>query len=134
MKKNYKYHWSETLSISLLQFIFVFAPCLPVQCGPAGTSAHVLMNLCLFVCFFNEKTSFRCLSVQSYKTSNIKHVEILDIIFSLRLLNRFQYPESLPFPSWFSVLALTECPHESFVENNICDSCRGWKEVTMKNY
>merc|ERR1712156_333811 len=25
--------------------------------------------------------------------------------------------------------ALGDCPHEDFVEKNICDTCRGWKEA-----
>jgi len=25
--------------------------------------------------------------------------------------------------------ALCDCPHEDFLKNNICDSCRGWREV-----
>ena len=29
--------------------------------------------------------------------------------------------------------ALSDCPHEDFLKNNICDSCRGWREVFIKN-
>merc|ERR1711874_917098 len=27
------------------------------------------------------------------------------------------------------LLVQSGCPHENFVQNNLCDSCRGWKEV-----
>ena len=30
--------------------------------------------------------------------------------------------------------ALAECPHEDFLKNNICDTCRGWREVYSEKY
>ena len=31
-------------------------------------------------------------------------------------------------------LVAAECPHQDFVENNLCETCRGWREVNRYFY
>ena len=105
----------------ILQFVFIFmlAACLaPVWLQSAcftsalELSLSISLSLWLFVCFFSQKTSLGCPSVQGSGGQmravlpNIysKHVEILDHMFSVRLVNRLQFSQSLsPFLSIFSI-------------------------------
>ena len=121
------------LIIYYVQIIFILAACL----APLGLQSPCFTPA-LFICLFFQPENKFWMSVnavqagQSHQTSTSNMLRFL-IIFSVSGWSTdCNFPSIRRYLLIFSVLvALSECPHETFVENNICDSCRGWKEVSI---
>ena len=53
------------------------------------------------------------------------------LLFNI-LIGLYFYIISLSKIKTVAVTVFGDCPHEEFLEKNICDSCRGWREVIVE--